>query len=238
MKNLLIMLLLLSSIICNVACTRRAPRQSGLGRQGNQQSNVTRPKPNGSSNTVPMNPVTPRSVDKAKPNVEQIKRDLVGHSFSEGVKDGYYPSNWRWTIKEGEISGFSIEQVMKDSSAEYEVVSNMRLTSCAGKSFNAKVRICYMFNESEGWHIQFVQSQGMQIIKTGNYDDCINAYVYRDAWSWTYCLENNCEIALEVCGLILESGTWNKFSKVIAPNSTEVVGRVVEDGRIDFVEIP
>ena len=143
MKNLLRVLLFSIVIISNVACTRRPHHQSGTGRHGHRAPIVTQSNPHNGNNTTPVNPVTPRTIDKAKPNVEQIRRDLVGHSLSEGVKDGYYPSYWRWPIKEGEISSFSIEQVIKDSSSEYEIVSNMRLTSRAGKSFNAKVRICY-----------------------------------------------------------------------------------------------
>ena len=236
MKNLLKVLLLSIVIISNVACTRRPHHQSGTGRHGHRAPIVTQPNPHNGNNTTPVNPVTPRAVDKAKPNVEQIKRDLVGHSLSEGVKDGYYPSYWRWTISEGEISNFSINQVIIDSSTEYEILSSFRLTSRAGKSFDSKVRICYIFNNSEGWHIQFAQSQGMYIVKTGKYNSCINV----DKDSNYYYFINGCDISLEVggikyCWVTAGRQEWVKFSEVIAPHEKYTM---MYDYRIDYVEIP
>lgn len=233
MKYLIKVLLLAILIISNVACSRRAPHPTGNGRREIRNVNITQPNRHGENYNEPVNPVTPRSVNKAKPNVEQIKQDLIGHSLSEGVKDGYYPSYWRWTIREGEISSLSIEQVIKDSSSEYEILSNMRLTSRAGKSFNAKVRICYIFNNSEGWHIQFIQSQGMYIVKTGKYDDCVK--IEKDG-IWYY-IVNHCEVALEVGGSELHYYGWEKYSHVLEPhggycmyNPDEII--------IDYVERP
>lgn len=236
MKYLIRVLLLSIVVISNVACTRRPHHQSGTGRHGHQAPIVTQPNPHNGNNTTPVNPVTPRSVDKAKPNVEQIKRDLVGHSLSEGVKDGYYPSYWRWTISEGEISNFSINQVIIDSSTEYEILSSFRLTSRAGKSFDTKARICYIFNNSEGWHIQFAQSQGMYIVKTGKYNSCINV----DKDSNYFYFINGCDISLEVggikyCWVTAGRQEWVKFSEVIAPHEKYTM---MYDYRIDYVEIP
>lgn len=233
MKNLIRLLLLSVAIVGTVACTRRPHYHSGLGRVN---YNVAQPNHKGSINTAPVNPVTPRSVDKAKPDVEQIKRDLVGHSLSEGVKDGYYPSNWSWTIREGEISNFFIDKVIIDSSTEYEILTNFRVTSRAGKSFNSKVRICYIFNNLEGWHIQFLQSQGMFIVKTGKYNDCIKI----DKDSYSSYLINGCDISLEVggvkyCWVTAGRQDWEKFYTVIGPHE---IFRILDDYRIDYVEIP
>ena len=235
MKNLLKVLLLSVIIICNVSCGR-SPHHTGNGRRGSRNVNITQPGSHGSNYDEPVNSVTPRVVNSNKPNIEQIKQDLIGHSLSEGVKEGYYPSYWRWTIREGEITNFSIEQVIKDSSAEYEIVSNMRLTSRAGKSFNAKVRICYIFNNSEGWHIQFVQSQGMYIVKTGKYNDCIK--IDKDSY-YSYFI-NGCDISLEVggmqyCWVTAGRQDWEKFYTVIGPHEKF---KMMYDYRIDYVEIP
>jgi hypothetical protein len=233
MKNLLRVLLLAIVIINDVACTRRPPKHLGAGRYGNRGINVTQPNPHNGNTNAPVNPVTPRNVDKAKPTVEQITQDLVGHSLSEGIQDGYYPSDWHWTIHEGEISNFTITRVVIDSSNEYEVNTNMRLTSCAGKAFDAKVRIRYLFTETEGWHVQFVQSMGMHLVKTHLYDDCVK--VEKDGW-WYY-LKNHCELALEVGGKELHYNGWEKFSHVVEPhgsynmyNPDEII--------IDYIERP
>lgn len=233
MKYLIRVLLLSIVIISNVACTRRPPHQSGTGRHGHRAPIVTQSNPHNGNNTTPVNPVTPKTIDKAKPNVEQIKRDLVGHSLSEGVKDGYYPSYWRWTIKEGEISNFSINQVIIDSSTEYEILTSFRLTSHSGKSFDTKARICYIFNNSEGWHLQFLQSQGMYIVKTGKYTNCVE--IVKDGW-WYY-LKNYCELALEVCGKELHYNGWEKYSLVVEPHGSYCMYNP-DEITIDYVERP
>ncbi len=178
------------------------------------------------------------SINPPRPDILQIQKDLVGHSLSEGVQNGYYPSNWRWVIKEHEISNFQIEEVLSNTPTEYMLIAIMRLTSDMGKAFDATVKIRYVLPRNDDWIIEFAQSQGLYIVKSDKYIDCISCEIYKGAWSWYYCLENNCEIALEVGGRILESGKWEKFSKIVAAHSKETIGWVVEDGRIDYVEIP
>lgn len=235
MKNLLKVLLLTIALISNVGCSRRVPNHSG-SRRGVHNTEQTSTNSSENSGNTSVNIVSQRVVEKTKPNVEQIKRDLVGHSLSEGIKDGYYPSYWKWTIREGEVSNFSVEQVIVDSSIEYEILCNMRLSSSAGKAFDAKARICYVFNDTEGWHIQFVQSQGMYIVKTGKYSDCIKIEKGRDYSDFI----NQCDISLEVGGIYYGWPTpaqkeWMKFSKVIEPHQKY---RMRYDYRIDYVEVP
>lgn len=185
-KKFLLRILLLSIVVINnTNCSRRAPRHTGNGRRVSQEVKKTQTNPHQSNNAVQAVPITSKKVDKTKPNIEQIKHDLVGHSLSEGVNEGYYPSFWKWTIREGEISNFCIERVVEDSFAEYEFVSSMRLTSRAGKSFDAKVRLCYVFSETQGWNLQFVQSQGMHVVKTGKYNDCIK--IEKDQFFFVFC---------------------------------------------------
>jgi hypothetical protein len=179
-----------------------------------------------------------RTIVPPKPDYLQIQNDLVGRSLSEGVDEGYYSSNWKWTIKSGEISGFSIESVLSDTPHDYILIANMRLTSSVGKAFDVKAKIRYILPQNDDWTLEFVQSLGMYIVKTGVYNDSIKSYVGNGSWDHPFCLENNCEIALEVGGKILEHGKWTKFSKVVNAHSFTTVGWSVDDGRVDYVEIP
>lgn len=179
-----------------------------------------------------------KSIIPPKPSINQIQRDLIGHSLSEGVDNGYYPSNWRWVIAEKEISDFHIINTLSETQTEYLFIAKMRLTSEVGKAFDATVKIRYILPDDDDWTIDFIQSQGLYIIKTGYYGDCIKSHVYFGAFSWSFCLENNCERALEVGGKVLENGTWKKFSVVVGSHDTSSVGWVVEDGYIDYVERP
>ncbi|MBO7635076.1 MAG: hypothetical protein J6S89_00690 [Paludibacteraceae bacterium] len=174
-----------------------------------------------------------RMVIPPKPDYLQIQEDLVGHSLSEGVEDGYYLSSWRWVIKEDEISDFNIESVQSDTPQDYLLVANMRLTSEVGKAFDAKVKIRYILPQNDDWTIEFVQSLGMHIVKTHMYDDCVK--VEKDGW-WYY-IKNHCELALEVGGKELHYEGWRKFSHVVEPhggycmhNPDEII--------VDYVERP
>lgn len=135
-----------------------------------------------------------RTVIAPKPDYLQIQEDVVGHSLSEGVEDGYYLSSWRWVIKDGEISDFNIESVLSDTPQDYLLVASMRLTSEVGKAFDAKVKIRYILPQNDDWTIEFVQSMGMHIVKTHMYNDCVK--IEKDGW-WYY-IKKNCELALEV----------------------------------------
>lgn len=179
-----------------------------------------------------------KSIIPPKPSIKQIQQDLIGHSLSEGVNNGYYPSSWRWVIAEKEISDFHIINTLSETQTEYLFIAKMRLTSEVGKAFDATVKIRYILPDDDDWTIDFIQSQGLYIIKTGYYGDCIKSHVYFGAFSWSFCLENNCERALEVGGKVLENGTWKKFSVVVGSHDTSSVGWVVEDGYIDYVERP
>ena len=173
------------------------------------------------------------STSLPKPNREQIAKDLVGRSLAEGVQDGYYPSDWRWTIKEKEITALKIESVLSDNPQEYMLVVMIRLTTEEGKSFNAKVKIRYKLDRNNRWIIDYAQSLGMYVVKTGRYSDCIHAYMD----SSHFMFENNCDKALEVGGRTFSHGKWKKFSTIVGPNKSSCVVPV-DDGRIDYVEIP
>ena len=173
------------------------------------------------------------STSLPKPSREQIAKDLVGRSLTEGVQEGYYPSDWRWTIKEKEITALKIESVLSDTPHEYMLVVMIRLTSEEGKSFNAKVKIRYKLGRNNKWVIDYAQSLGMYVVKTGRYKDCIHAYMDSSHFMFV----NNCDKALEVGGRTFSHGKWKKFSTIVGPNTSSCVVPV-DDGRIDYVEIP
>lgn len=235
MKLYLKISLLLIVVISYTNCSRRAPRRTGNGRRMSQEVKTIQPNPHQRNNTAQVNTVTPKMVSAAKPDIEQMKQDLVGHSLSEGVDDGYYSSDWHWIIREGEISSFCIDRVITESSNEYEINTRMRLTSSVGKAFDAKVRIRYLFSQAEGWYIQFAQSQGMYIVKTGVYRSCITT---KEGSFGYFDVSNNCDIPLEVGGQEFRKyGGWGeKRSFVVMPH--DEYGMICDNFKIDYVEIP
>ena len=171
------------------------------------------------------------------PNEAMIQKDLVGHSISEGVVPGYYDSYWRWKIEQGEISNFSIKEVLADTRSEYEFVATMRLTSKIGKAFDAEVKVRYILPETDDWKIEFTHSQGMHIVKTGKYDDCIRVEKCSGlCLGGDYFFYNDCDLLLEVGGKKYGYDGWTNFAYKIEGHNS--IGFYASDCRIDYVELP
>ena len=173
-----------------------------------------------------------------KPTPSQIQADLIGHSLSEGVDDGYYPSYWKWRIEKGEISNFRVISVDKDTPNEYEVTATMRLTSLSGRAFDATVKVYYVSRGGSGWHLEFVRSLGMNTVRTGRYDGCITSEY--DDWLEATVIRNNCEIPLEIGGKRYAWVTANRqecvrFSEEIPAHGSI---KVYDFLSIDYCEVP
>lgn len=178
-----------------------------------------------------------RKINPPKPNENQIKLDLVGHSLSEGKQMGYYPQSWRWNITENGISDFQILSVEEDSKTNYVITVSMRLSSDT-RAFDAKAKICYKLDDINDWQIEFVQSMGMDIVKTHRYDDCVKCSIKR-GWAFGHLVaENNCEVALEVAGREIQGGEWVPFSRIIPPHTEIEVSIYDTDFIVDYVERP
>lgn len=179
-----------------------------------------------------------RTIFPPKPNELTIQSDLVGHSLSEGKQDGYYPQSWKWVIKENSISDFRIISIEEDSKTMYTIVATMRLSSDT-RAFDAKVLICYVLDDMHDWQIEFVQSKGMNIVKTHRYDDCVKCYITKGLIGGGLDVENNCEIALEVAGRELTySGEWITFCTLIPPHQQKRISYNYYDFRVDYIERP
>lgn len=179
-----------------------------------------------------------QTVSSYKPDAAQIQNDLIGHSLSEGVENGYYPSYWKWNIERGEISDFRIVSVDKDNETDYELTVVMRLTAMTGKAFDAKAKVLYVSRGNAGWQMEYVQSLGMDIVKTGRYNSFITSE-YNDWYGCTF-VYNNCEIPIEVGGKRYAWVTAGRqecvrFSEIISPHSKIDVYDLLS---IDYCEVP
>lgn len=184
----------------------------------------------GSINTPSM------TVNLNKPDENQIQVDLVGRSLSEGIENGYYSSSWRWKIEPGEVSNFRIMSVEKDNTTDYEVTATMRLTAMSGKAFDTKVKILYVSRGNMGWQLEYAQSLGMNIVKTGRYDSCITSE-YDDWYGCTF-IHNSCDIPIEVGGKRYSSSLPReciRYSEEVQPHSDVKVYNLLS---IDYCEVP
>lgn len=177
-----------------------------------------------------------RKIIPQKPTEQQIQQDLVGHSLSEGKMDGYYQQSWKWTIAENSISNFKILSVDEDSNSRYAITVSMRLNSDT-RSYDTKAAVCYKLDNINDWEIEFIQSQGMNIVKTHQYDNCVRCYFGGGIINGLYA-ENNCEIALEVAGRNLAYDNWEKFCCIVPPHQSKLIRYSSNDFIVDYIERP
>lgn len=126
------------------------------------------------------------------PSEEKVQADLVGKELEEGKEDGYFDESWHWMIERGQISDFTIVKEANMSPRKYKIEAQMKLKKSSSYGFDTEIEIVYELKDGElDWTIDYVQSLGMNIIRTGDYEGKVQ--VKDDV-----CLENKCSIPLLV----------------------------------------
>ena len=177
---------------------------------------------------------------KPQDNPKEICMDLVGRSITEGTDDGYYHSDWKWTIKQGEIKKIKVLSVRENTTKRYTADVKIRLSRGErSHAIDATLTVYYIYS-NHGWEIQFVKSRGIKIVRTHRYDDCIRASLdYGGIQGNRVYLVNDCDITLEVGGKTYhEYGGWKTFSVRVSPHSDCIYDSMIEDFTIDYIELP
>lgn len=164
------------------------------------------------------------------PDAQRIQEDLIGQELEEGKEDGYFDGK-RWLVERGQIRDFTILEEQK-SSKRYEAKIKMKLYKTSSYGFDVILKVAYELRDKElDWNLDYVLSQGMDIIKTGNYDGMV--VVSSDC---SYFLINKCSSPLLVGYTLVESDGDTKKSfcvmKGYEKSYVETHGTVV----IDFIE--
>jgi hypothetical protein len=181
------------------------------------------------------------SIIPPKPDENRIKKDLEGHSISEGFdkKDCYFSEKWRRTFGEDvEIKELHLDEITQDDIREYSFVTTMILQE-KYLSYNAKAQVYYTLQDGEDWKIEFVKSLGLKLIQTHKYDDCIRCVIEDDGWGGVDALfiTNTSEVELLVIGHCVADNVYINFSKIIPPGEKGQVGGLFFGGNITHYEI-
>lgn len=175
-----------------------------------------------------------------KPAREQIAKDLVGHTLKEGYEDGWFPSYWNWSIKSGQLKALKIKEILKETNTDYCLIVLVQLQSQTS-AFNAKVKINYHLINNK-WIIEYAVSQGMKIVKTNKYNDCLHiALEPHIVFGCNFdnekdlVIKNNSEMALYCAGYCYRFGSWGKFIYSLGPHKTQKI-EYAEDYKIEFIE--
>jgi hypothetical protein len=176
-----------------------------------------------------------------KPDLEKIKKDLIGRKITER-SNGYHRQGWYWLIEEGEIKDIQI--ISENKQGEAFFMELQLILQANGGAHKALINLTYILRQNDDWTIDFLKSKDINIIRTGNYDNCMT--VQRAGWSGEFYLEfaNHCDVALVVGGVVLSQygSEWKKFSVVVEASKTNTVGGLfsisVIDYEIHFIERP
>lgn len=181
-----------------------------------------------------------RTIIPAKPNANQIQKDLVGHQLYEGFEKEscWFREDYCWKIGEYEIRNFQIDEVLRDDAKEYVIIASMRLENEIN-AFDARAKISYVLPEVEDWKIEFVKSMGVTIVKTHKYDDLVSYEIKDDGWGGIDALfiTNKSEIELGVGVEVVADGTRKRFAVRVSPNKKSQVGGLFGGGNVTSYEV-
>ena len=182
--------------------------------------------------SLPANVITAlKTINPQRPDLEQIRKDLGNASLTEGKDNGYFKPNWTLSAKDFRVSDLKITETIADDKTNYTVLISARLVSDA-RSYDVKAKIAYKLPEIDDWKIDFVQSLGVDIVKTHKYDECI-----KPAETNVVYFRNECDKALQVAVELLFSGGEKRKDNVVVPphaNSSGWYG--VYEYKIDWIE--
>lgn len=189
---------------------------------------------------------TKRTTAKPKPTSRSIAYDLIGHTISEGTTEGYHHKDWTYTIENGSVSNFTIEEVLTNDRTQYIIIAKMNLRGSTSPNCNfhyaTTAQIRYVNIPDSGWTLDYVNCLGMDVVSDRQYDRMIQARLADDGWGGVNNLQmsNMSECNLIVGGYFYANNQWHKFGVKIEPHGSSGVGGTfgggsVTDYRIDFV---
>lgn len=173
----------------------------------------------------------------AKPSLAKMQKDMVGHTIADPSSNSYHPSDWKLTIRNNSISGFSVIERKDNGRNRFMVRASMKIAE-GNHAYMSKIQLHYKLVYNE-WKIDYIVADKLDVITTHEYDNLIKAYIDQDGWGGTYCLflENRSEITLIVGGDMFAGGERRRFSTVVDPHATSSVGGLFGGGSVTEYKI-
>ncbi len=176
------------------------------------------------------------------PDLEKLKRDLVGRKIS-GLEDSYFGSNWYW-ITDSVSQIKEVYVTFEDCSTESYICDMHLVLQADGGAYEADIKAHYRLGREDDWTLDLIESNSIELVRTGKYGNCITSR--RTGWFGEYEVEfiNSCDAPLAVGGMVkyeYKDG-WKKFCVIVDGNSSKRIGGLfwgsIADYKIEFVERP
>jgi len=187
--------------------------------------------------SLPANVVTAvKQINPPRPDLKQIQKDLGSATLTEGKENGYFSSNWTLSAKDFRVTDLKVTETIADDKTNYIVLVSARLAADA-RSYYVKAKVAYKLPETDDWKLDFVQSRGVDIVKTHKYDECIkHDRRYRGIFGPYLYLKNECDKALQVVGEVFLYGKKEKYNAIVSPHDEWYYVYSVDEYTIDWIE--
>lgn len=164
------------------------------------------------------------SVGNNIPN--SIEKDLVGQTIYEPSSNGYFPKDWRWTLKEGEVLNVSVLECK-----QYSNVLNLNVLAHLHRGkVNVDAEIEMRYGKANG--LQSITVKKIIIPSQTDYSQYAKLKMDYDFFP-TLRLYNNSDMTLFIGGDYSSGTEYKKFSGVVEPHSSKPVAM----GSIDSYHI-
>lgn len=179
-----------------------------------------------------------------KPTPEQMRQDLVGHTFRD--KAGGYFETRNFTILNDEVRSVAVLSETEGSNI-YRINAEVSLQERVGSAaFVVNMDIVYVLkDDADDWLIDGISANSIAIVTTGSYDKYLSASIIHPLYG-SLKLTNYSDMTLIVGGVVLakEQHKWLRFCVDVDGNSTYNIGggifsrfcQDVQDFEIHFVE--
>lgn len=155
-----------------------------------------------------------------KPLESQILRDLVGKVITDPSEDSYFPKNWSWTIKSGEIKYLSF--IHETSNYDYYIA--LMTIHLKRREMPVDVKVLLQYKLYKGtWHYDQLTVQSLTFPKQQNYKSYVEIYMDYDFMP-SLVVKNKSNMRLFVAGAYTTKSTYKRFCTEVEPGESNTIG--------------
>jgi hypothetical protein len=213
--NRIIILVVGIFVLLLVSCGNGRHRKQNNGKGHNSNVYSETPYEDDYSEQTPQNR---QNKSSSKPNVQQMKLDLVEKTIVEPTHKLYrkeFKIRSANNVQHVEIIG------TEDNGNQIIYTTHLKLSDEIN-TYLADINITYVLSNKE-WTIQYLESKSLDIVPTGKFDNCIVVKKERCSWSLD-CpfFFNNCDVQLLIEGIKHSSygGDWKDFALLVPANGS------------------
>lgn len=177
-------------------------------------------------------------INPAKPDVEQIRKDLANRKLSDAEGGYYYAANKTINMDEYDITDLKVMNVISETRDEYTLTISMTLLGKNNRErrFDVQCNVRYVLPKYDDWCIDFIQTSTFTPVSSATYKDCVKLNFDSGFISPDLSVKNDCDKSLEVFVKCYKYGSWDKIVVIArAQENTFVTYGKPDEYKIDYI---